>query len=276
MMYTQKSRITLLAAALTLSAVMVFAGGGKDSAKAAGQTELKVGATPVPHAELLALVVDDLAKQGIKLNIVEFNDYVQPNQAVENGDLDANYFQHIPYLEEFNNERGFHLVNVGGIHIEPMALYSKKYKTLASIPDGAKIGIPNDPSNGNRALLLLQAAKLITLKPTGGRSAALSDIATNPKKLNFYELDAPNLPRALDDVDAAVINGNYAIDAGFSARSDGLVVEGSSSPYVNVVAVKQGSENRPEIKALVKALQSDEVKNYINSKWSKGEVTAVF
>ncbi|MDR2479509.1 MAG: MetQ/NlpA family ABC transporter substrate-binding protein [Treponema sp.] len=273
-MYTKnhkEPKFPLLAAALFLIAASVFAGGKK-----AADNELKVGASPVPHAELLELIVEDLAKQGITLRIIVFNDYVQPNQAVEDGELAANYFQTIPYLEEFNKDRGFHLVNVGGIHIEPMALYSKKYKDLASIPQGATIAIPNDGSNENRALLLLQAGGLIKLQDTKGRGAVLSDIIENPRSINFYEMDPPNLPRTLSDVDAAVINGNYAIDAGLSARNDGLVVEGSSSPYVNVVAVRAGSESRPEIIALVKALQSEKIKNYINNKWTKGEVLPVF
>ena len=273
-MYTKNRaglKFPLMVTALFLTAIAVFAGGKKEAAG-----ELKVGASPVPHAELLELIVDDLAKQGITLNIIVFNDYVQPNQALEEGELAANYFQTIPYLEEFNNERGFHLVNVGGIHIEPMALYSKKYKDLASIPKGASIAIPNDGSNENRALLLLQAGGLIKLQNTEGRGAVLSDIVDNPRSLTFYEIDPPNLPRTLGDVDAAVINGNYAIDAGLSARNDGLVVEGSSSPYVNVVAVRAGNESRPEILALVKALQSDKIKNYINNKWTKGEVLPVF
>ena len=260
---------TVLGAALALSAVTA-------------QTVLKVGATPVPHAEILKLVKDDLKAQGIDLQIVEFTDYVTPNEALNSGEIDANYFQHLPYLETFNKDRGFDLVNVGGIHIEPYALYSgtkkgaKKYAKLADLKDKAKIAITNDPSNEGRALLLLQSAGLITLKPNVGLTATPKDIVSNPKKLKFLEVEAASLPRVLADVDAAVINGNYALAAGLSASKDGLFVEGADSPYVNIVAVKKGKENDPAIQALVKALKSDKVKNWIKAKYPSGDVVAVF
>ncbi len=239
---------------------------------------LKVGATPVPHADILNLVKDDLKAEGIDLKIVEFTDYVTPNEAVESGEIDANYFQHIPYLESFNKERGYHLFNAGGIHVEPFALYSKskKIKSIADIKKKARIGVPNDPSNEGRALLLLQEAGLIKIDPKAGITATPSDIIDNPLKLKFVEVEAASLPRVLADVDAAVINGNYAIPAGLSARKDGLYVEGSSSPYVNVIAVKAGNENKAEIKALVKALQSEKVRKYIEERYPNGEVVVVF
>lgn len=240
------------------------------------QTTLKVGATPEPHAELLNLVKDDLKAEGIDLKVIEFTDYVTPNDAVESGDIDANYFQHLPYLESFNSEKGYHLVNAGGIHVEPFAVYSNKIKSLKDLKKKATIAIPNDPTNEGRALLLLESAGLITLKADAGITATPLDIAKNPLKLKFREIEAASLPRILNDVDAAVINGNYAIPAGLSATKDGLFVEGSSSPYVNVIAVKSGNENKPEIKALVNALKSEKVKNYIAEKYPNGEVVTVY
>ncbi len=239
---------------------------------------IKVGATPVPHADILNLVKDDLKAQGIDLKVIEFTDYVTPNEAVESGEIDANYFQHIPYLESFNTERGYHLVNAGGIHVEPFALYSKskKIKSIKDIKKKARIGIPNDPSNEGRALLLLQEAGLIKIDAKAGITATVQDITSNPLNLKFVEVEAASLPRVLSDVDAAVINGNYAIPAGLSAKKDGLFVEGSSSPYVNIIAVKSGNENKAAIKALVKALQSDKVRKYIDETYPNGEVVVVF
>ncbi len=246
-------------------------------ATAWGKTKtLKVGATPEPHAEILKLVQKELKAQGIKLKVVEFTDYVTPNKALEDGQIDANYFQHLPYMESFNQEQGTHLSNAGGIHIEPIALYSKKHGNLSELPSGAKIGIPNDPTNEGRALLLLQSAGLISLKEGSGITATPLDIDSNPKGLKFVEVEAASLPRILLDVDAAVINGNYAIPAGLNASKDGLFVEGADSPYVNVIAVKEGHENDPEIKALVKALQSDTVRQWIQKKYPNGDVIAVF
>ena len=267
-----------LLAVLALSLLIVstvFAGGASEKTASADKTVLKVGATPDPHAALLNLVKDGLAAQGIDLQVIEFTDYVTPNDALESGELDANYFQHIPYLESFNEERGYHLVNAGGIHVEPFALYSNKYKSVDEIPDGATIAIPNDPTNEGRALLLLQSAGLITLKEGVGLSAVPSDIASNPKNFKFTEIEAASLPRVLADVDAAIINGNYAIPAGLIATRDGLIVEDSSSPYVNVIAVKEGNENNSAIKALVEALKSDKVREYVAAKYPNGEVILV-
>ena len=267
----RKTIVIVLAALIALSSL--FAQGANEAASST--TKIVVGATPEPHAALLSLVVDDLAAQGITLEIKEFTDYVTPNDAVEYGEIDANYFQHIPYLESFNTEHGYHLVNAGGIHVEPIALYSKKYSSLSDIPAGATIAIPNDPTNEGRALLLLEAAGLITLKADAGLEAIPLDIASNPKNLKFSEIEAATLPRVLGDVDAAVINGNYAIPAGLVATRDGLYVEGAESPYVNVIAVKEGNENNPAIKALVEALKSDEVKAYVAETYKNGEVVLV-
>ena len=256
--------------ALFLIAAAVFSGCSKKTAV------LKVGATPEPHAEILNLVKDDLASQGITLEVIEFTDYVIPNESLESGEIDANYFQHLPYLESFNVERGYHLVNAGGIHIEPFALYSQKISSLEELQDGATVAIPNDPTNGGRALLLLQSAGLIQLKEGTGVTATTLDITSNPKNLKFSEIEAASLPRVLPDVDIAAINGNYALDAGLTASKDGLFVEGADSPYVNIVAVKQGRENDDQIKALVKALQSKKVKDWIIEKYPDGDVVAVF
>lgn len=257
---------------LALAAVALVATGCSKKAS----NVLTVGATPEPHAAILNLIVDDLAKDGVTLNVVEFTDYVTPNEAVENGQIDANYFQHIPYLESFNSERGYHLANAAGIHVEPLALYSHKYTVASNIPDGATIAIPNDPTNEGRALLLLQAAGYIELDPVAGLTAVPNDILKNEHKFKFSEIEAASLPRVLDDVDAAVINGNYALNAGLAASKDGLLVEGATSPYVNVLAVKEGRQNDANIQKLIKALKSQKVKDYIAEHYPNGEVVAVF
>ncbi len=270
-----KKTLSIALIALLALTALFAQGASETKSTESSATKLVVGATPEPHATLLSLVVDDLAEQGIELVVREFTDYVTPNDAVEYGEIDANYFQHIPYLESFNTEHGYHLVNAGGIHIEPIALYSTKYSSLEEIPDGATIAIPNDPTNEGRALLLLESAGLITLSENAGLEATPLDVASNPKNLEFYEIEAASLPRVISDVDGAVINGNYAIPAGFVATRDGLYVEGADSPYVNVVAVKEGNENNPAVKALVEALKSDEVKQYVTENYPNGEVVLV-
>jgi D-methionine transport system substrate-binding protein len=261
---------SVLVGVLVLSALAPVTAGGK---KDAGT--LKVGATPVPHAVLLNLVKDDLAKQGITLQVIEFTDYVQPNVATITGDIDANFFQHIPYLES-NAEWSSAMISAFGVHIEPFGLYSKKYKSVKDIPNGATIAIPNDPSNGGRALLLLEANKLITLRSGAGLNATERDIESNPKGFKFTALEAALLPRSLDDVDASAINGNYALEAGFNPAKDSLIIEGSESPYVNIVVTKKGNENTDNIRALKKALTSKKVKDFINSTYTDGSVVAVF
>ena len=266
-------KIIVIALVAILSVVSVFAQAAAETQSST--TKIVVGATPEPHAALLSLVVDDLAAQGITLEIKEFTEYVTPNDAVEYGEIDANYFQHIPYLESFNTEHGYHLVNAGGIHVEPIALYSSKYSSLSDLPNGAVIAIPNDPTNEGRALLLLQSAGLIKLRADAGLEAIPLDITENPKNFKFSEIEAATLPRVLSDVDAAIINGNYAIPAGLVATRDGLFVEGADSPYVNVIAVKEGNENNPAIKALIEALKSDEVAAFVAEKYKNGEVVLV-
>lgn len=240
------------------------------------QNVLTVAASPEPHKAILELVIADLAKENITLKITEFTDYVTPNDAVETGEQDANFFQHVPYMESFNKEHGYHLASVGAVHIEPLALYSQKYTSLSELKSGDMIAIPNDPTNEARALLLLAAQNIITLRADAGLAATPQDITENPLKLVFREIEAATLPRILADVAAAVINGNYAIPAGLSASKDGLLVEGKDSPYANVIAVKQGNENDPRIQALLKALQSDKVRAYIIEKYPNGEVVPAF
>lgn len=263
---------------LLLAGVLVLAFNqhveAKGSAQKSGAT-LSVGATPVPHAELLNLIKDDMAAQGITLRVVEFTDYVQPNVAVLAGDLDANFFQHIPYLKS-NEEWQAKLVSVFGVHIEPFGLYSAKYKSKDQLPNGASIAIPNDPSNGGRALLLLQAEGLITLKEGIGLTATPRDITGNPKNFSFQELEAAQLPRSLQDVDAAAINGNYALEAGLNPLRDSLIIEGPSSPYVNIVVARKGNEKDPRFTALKNALLSQKVIDYIARKWTDGSVVPVF
>ncbi len=262
----------LISVIFAVLAVTAFAAGkGKDK-----PAVLTVGATPVPHAQLLNLIADDLAAEGITLKVVEFTDYVTPNEAVESGQIDANFFQHVPYQETFNKDRGFHLVSVAGIHVEPLALYSKKYKKIADLPSGASIAIPNDPTNEGRALLLLQSAGLVTLRKEAGLTATPVDLVANKKGFKFKEIEAASLPRVLVDVDAAIINGNYALPAGLAAAKDGLLVEGKDSPYVNIVTVKAGNEKDPRIQALVKALKSKKVRDYILKTWPNGDVVPVF
>ena len=255
-----------------LCAFSLFAGGGKEKSS----NKIVVGATPEPHAEMLRLIVDDMAKQGYTLEVKEFTDYVTPNDAVESGEIDANFFQHIPYMNSFNNEHGYHLVNAGGIHIEPLALYSSKLKSVDQLAYGATIAIPNDPTNEGRALLLLANAGIIKLKDMNNLESVPMDITENALNLKFREIEAASLPRVLSDVDAAIINGNYAIPAGLNAAKDGLIVEDANSPYVNIISVKSGNENSAAVKALVKALQSDEVKNWVADRYKNGEVVLVF
>ena len=237
-------------------------------------SELTVGATPVPHAELLELVKADLADQGITLKIIEFTDYVQPNSALIAGDIDANFFQHVPYLES-NGDWTAHLSSAFGVHIEPFGLYSEKFKNVNDLPNGASIAIPNDPTNGGRALLLLQSNGLIKLRDDAGLNATSRDVVSNPKNFRFRELEAALLPRSLNDVDAAAINGNFALQAGFNPVGDSLIIEGADSPYVNIVVVQKGKEQDPKILALKSALLSQKVKDYINKTYSGG-VVAIF
>ena len=240
--------------------------------------KIVVGASPAPHAEILKAANDVLKEKGYELEIKEYVDYIQPNLALESGDLDANYFQHLPYLESFNKENGTNLVSAGAIHYEPFGVYAGKTTSLDELQDGATIAVPNDTTNEARALLLLEAQGLIKLKEDAGLTATKNDIVENPKNLQLYEVEAAQLPRVIGDVDVAVINGNYAIEAGYKV-SDALAVEASDSlaatTYGNVVAVRACEENDPAIQALIEALTSDEVKAFIESTYD-GAVVPLF
>ena len=272
-----------LLAMLGLAATLVFGGCGgdtggepanNDSAKV--EATIKVGATPVPHAEILEEIKSDLQSQGVTLEIVEFNDYVQPNIALNDKELDANFFQHEPYLNDFVKEHSeMNLKNAGGVHDEPMGIYSSKMKTLEELPFGANVSIPNDATNGGRALLLLDKARIITLREGVGAMATVQDIIDNPSDIHIQEIEAAQLPRTLDDVDISVINTNFAMNANLNPVNDALFMEDKTSPYVNILTVRDGDENRPEIQILVKTLQSEKVKNFINEKY-KGAIVPAF
>lgn len=252
---------------------------GNNAATASSDTVIKVGASPTPHAEILGAIQDEIAQQGYTLDIVEYNDYVLPNTALQEGDIDANYFQHITYLNDFNEENGTDLVSVAEIHFEPFGIYSEKIESLDELQDGAIVAVPNDTTNEARALLLLQQEGLITVDPDAGLTATVVDIVDNPKNLVIQEVEAAQIPRNLPDVDIACINGNYALDAGYNVGEDAIAVEASESDaakaYVNVLAVKAGNENDPKTQALVKALLSNTVQTFISDNYD-GAVVTVF
>ena len=260
--------------AIVLTGVLTFGivgcGGGAAEApaeEAAGVT-LKIGASPTPHAEILGAAKDELAAKGINLEIVEFTDYVQPNLALDTGDLDANYFQHGPYLETFNAEHETDLVSIGNVHFEPMAIYAGTVTDLSAIPEGTKVGIPNDGTNGGRALLLLEANGLIKLNPKAGISATKLDVTENPLNLEIIDMEAAQLPLSLSDLGLAVINGNYAMQNGLS-KDDSLAIEGADSlaaeTYANIVVVKAGNEGAEGLAELMEALQGETVVDFINN-----------
>ena len=249
------------------------------SASAPETVTLKVAASPTPHAQILEQVQSILAEQGIDLQITEYGDYKVPNIAVEEGSEDVNYFQHQPYLDKFNTENGTHLVSVAAIHYEPFGIYPGKTKTLAELPDGALVGVPNDVTNEARALQLLEAQGLIKLKDGAGLEATPNDIVENPKHLEFTELEAAMLPNVTSEMDIAVINGNYALEAGFSSAQDALALEDAASEaaqtFANIIVVKEGHENDPAVLALVDALKSDAIRDYINDTF-QGNVLPLF
>lgn len=250
----------------------LFTGCGKESTK---DNVIKVGASPTPHAEILEIIEDELEEKGYELEIVEYNDYIIPNTATESGELDANYFQHQPYLDDFNAENNTHLVSVAAVHFEPFGIYAGKTKSLDDIKEGAVIAVPNDTTNEARALLLLEAQGLIKLKDDAGIAATVADIVENPLNIEIKELEAAQVARTINDVDFACINGNYAAEAGYKV-SDALATESADSlaaqTYANVIVVKEGNEDSEKTKALVDAILSDEVKEYINSEYDGGVV----
>jgi len=245
-----------------------------DESSAPEPVTIKVGATPEPHARILYFIQDKLAGEGVRLEVVEFNDYVQPNVQVYEKQLDANFFQHIPYLEEFNEERGYDLVKVTGVHIEPMGAYSGKISSIDELKDGAKVAIPNDATNGGRALALLAKNGLITLKEGVGASATVLDITENPKNLEIVELEAASLPRVLPDVDLAVINTNYALEADLVPTKDALFIEESDSPYVNILVARPDNKDDEAIRKLAAALNSEDVRMFIEETYQGAVVPA--
>lgn len=273
-----KKVLALLLAALLVLGVTACGGGGDEGGDAEGLT-IKVGASPAPHAEILEKAKEILAEDGITLEITEFQDYVLPNEAVSNGELDANYFQHLPYLEQYNEENGTDLVSVAKIHYEPYGIYAGKTATLEELQDGAKVAVPNDATNEARALLLLEQEGLITLKEGVGIGATALDIVDNPKNLEIVELEAALIPRSLQDVDIAVINGNYAIEAGLNASKDALATEAADSvgadTFANIICVKAGNEENEGVKKLIEVLTSEEIKTFINDTY-EGAVVPVF
>lgn len=269
-------------AAITLAATLLLTGcgggqsGDKPADKPAQEVTLKIGATPVPHAELLEQIKPDLKAEGVNLEIIEFNDYVQPNIALNDKELDANFFQHEPYLNDFVKEHtDVKLKNAGGIHIEPMGIYSRKIKDITEITPGDSVSIPNDPTNGGRALLLLQKAGLLELKEGANETATVQDITANPRNLIIQEVEAAQLPRTLEDVTISIINTNFAMNADLNPMKDALFIEDKTSPYVNIIAVREGDENRDDIKKLLNALKSEKIKKFIEDKY-KGAIVPAF
>lgn len=279
-----KQRLTKVIAVAVAVFLSIFALAGcsssssSDSGSSSSDKTIKVGASPTPHAEILNHVKDALKQEGWDLQVVEYNDYVQPNTALESGDLDANYFQHITYLNNFNKENGTHIESAADIHFEPMRIYAGKTKSLSDLKDGATVSVPNDTINETRALLLLQQEGLIKLKDGAGTNATKLDIVENPKNLDIQEVEAAQVPRTVSDVDILVVNCNYALSAGLETSS-ALAVESdqgeAAQAYVNVIACKEGNKNSDKIQALVKAVQSDDVKQFIESKYS-GAVVPLF
>lgn len=267
-MFNRRSLLTLIAL-FALGAC----GGGSDHDQA-GANRLSVAATAVPHAEILERVKPELARQGLTLDVRVFNDYVQPNQQVDQAQIDVNYFQTRPYLDEFNASRGTRLVPIAGVHVEPLGAYSRKWKAIADLPQGASVAIPNEPSNAGRALLLMQRAGLIQLKNPADPLSSLRDIVGNPKKLQIRELEAATLPRVLGEVDLGLINTNYALDAKLNPVRDALVIEDKNSLYVNFVVGRPGAAADPRVQKLVAALRSPDTRAFIEKRYAGAVIPA--
>ena len=264
----KKVLLSLIIAGLFIFAFAGCAGGGsKDNL-------IRIGVSPEPHAKMIEHIKDDLEKQGIKVEIIEFTDYHKPNLALADGELDAIFFQHEPYMNTFKEENNLDIISIGGVHVEPMGLYSNKHGSIDELPDGCEIAIPNDPTNGGRALLLLQKYDLIKLDDKAGILATENDITENPKNIKIVPLEAAQLPRVLDDVDGAVINGNYALEAGLVPTKDSLILEDKDSPYANIVAVKTSEKDEEKFKKLMEALRSDKMRKYIEETYEGGVIPA--
>ena len=266
-----RRKLAAAAVAATFLAAGLTGCGDKEAAK---EVTLTVGATPVPHADILKFIAPALKKEGVNLKVVEFSDYVKPNLALSDKEIDANFFQHVPYFESFSAERGLKLSILCAVHIEPMGVYSKSVKNLKDVPEGAHVAIPNDPTNGGRALKVLADAGLFGLKDGVGVKGTPADVVNNRLNLQIIELEAATLPRALDDVTLAVINSNFAMGVGLNPSQDALFIEAKDSPYANIVAIRTG-DNRPELKKLADALRTPDVKKFIEEKY-KGAVVPAF
>ncbi|MDC0678564.1 MetQ/NlpA family ABC transporter substrate-binding protein [Sorangium atrum] len=274
-----KGTPAIVVSALLLSVTALLSSCGKpdEPAGAGGSRTLKVGATPVPHAEILRAAAPLAEREGVKIEVVEFTDYIQPNIALSDGQLGANYFQHVPYLERFSADRRLSLSSAAAVHLEPLALYSTKHARLEDLPEAAQVTIPADPTNGSRALQLLAQHGLLRLREGVGVAATVKDVLDSPRKLALREIDAEQQPRTLADVDAAVINGNYFLEAQKNLKLDAKVLARESAkgnPYANVLPVRKGDETRPEVQALIKALHSDDVRRFIESHYGGAVVPA--
>ncbi len=276
-MFNSQKTIALVLCLLLSFALVLTAGCGskpepaKPAATPAADKPIKVGVTPGPHAQILEVVKKIAEKEGLKIQIIEFSDYIQPNVALNQGDIDLNSFQHLPYLENIVKDRKYDLVMLAKTITFPMGVYSKKIKSIKDLKDGATVAIPNDPTNGGRALALFEKAGLIKLKPGLGHKASVVDITENTKKLKIRELDAAQIPRSLDDLDLAAINTNYAMPAGLVPGKDSLIIEDSNSPYANIIAVRSKDKDNPQYKKFLKAYQSEEVKKFVNEQF-KGSI----
>ena len=264
--------VSRLLRGLLAASIAAFAVGASAQAN---DKPLKIGVTAGPHAQIFEVVKKIAEKDGLKIQVVEFSDYVQPNAALASGDLDANSYQHQPYLDNTVKDRGYKIVSIAQTIVFPMGIYSKKVKSLADLKSGARVALPNDPTNGGRALLLLQTQGLIKLKEGAGLKATPLDVVSNPKKLKFVELDAAQLPRSLDDLDASTVNTNFAISAGLNPKKDAIALESAKNPYVNIMVVRDADKNQPWVAQLIKSYHSDEVRQFIDKEF-KGSVFPAF
>ncbi|WDV44815.1 MetQ/NlpA family ABC transporter substrate-binding protein [Clostridiaceae bacterium M8S5] len=257
---------------LSIFALVIFVSTGCN--RSSKENTIKIGATPVPHGEILALIKDDLKKENINLEIIEFNDYIKPNIALSDKEIDANFFQHTPYLNDFKSERKLDLEVLCSVHIEPLGVYSQSIKSIKDIKDGSSIALPNGAVNQGRAFLLLEKNGLIKLKENSGLKATEKDIVKNPHNLKFKFLEAAQIPRILPDVDLAVINGNFALASDLNPVKDAIILEDKDSPYVNIVAIRKNKKNKKVYQKLIQYLQSEKVKNFIKEKYNGGVVDA--
>ncbi|HLR35573.1 MAG TPA: MetQ/NlpA family ABC transporter substrate-binding protein [Tissierellales bacterium] len=255
-------KISLIFLTLILTFTL-FTGCGKEE----NSNKIKIGVSPVPHSEIIEFIKDDLEKDGVEVEIVEFTDYIIPNKALDDKDIDANFFQHEPYMNDFREKEDLDIVSLGAVHIEPMGLFSTKHDNINDLKDGSTIAIPNDATNGGRALLLLEQNGLIKLDDKAGLLATENDIVENPKNLEIEALEAAQLPRVLNDLDGAIINGNYALEADLVPTEDALILEEKDSPFANIIAIRKGEENEEKFKILMKHIQSDKVKKFIEDNY---------